>query len=197
MGHRWERESRMGHERRLRLCPRIKVSPWRTTREDSPAPRHIQQILSLLLDTIDRSPLHRSHQRIQSLQSIDPPRLQNRRLAAMARRLRARILPPLQGTHAKIQVNRETRDKDIYTCWTERLLSHITLQRLVADRRTHVPPPAWCETLDGIALKAPPSRPEGRNKRSLQHTGRLRRVLEDSLSAEHSQRGGVHNLHLG
>src|SRR5213596_4183324 len=109
---------------RLRLCPRIKVSPWRTTREDSPAPRHIQQILSLLLDTIDGSPLHRGHQRIQSLQSIDPPGPQNRRLAAMARRLRARILPPLQGTHAKIQVHRETRDKDIFMLDGEATLTY-------------------------------------------------------------------------
>src|SRR5438094_9780255 len=97
--------------------------------------------------------------------------------------LRTRILPPLQGAHAKIQVHRETRDKDIFTCWTERLLSHITIQRLGADRRTHVPPPAWCETLDGIALKTPPSSPAGRNNQSRQHTGRLHRSLQECLTA--------------
>src|SRR3989442_5060241 len=114
----------------------------------------------------------------------------------MARRLRARILLALQNAHTGIQVYRETGDKDIFSLWKERLLSHISVKRLVANRRTHVPPPNGSETLDDSGLRAPPGRLEAWERPRLANTARLRGVLEDSIYLESYRAERFHSLHI-
>src|SRR5438876_9389347 len=68
-------------------------------------------------------------------------------MAGLAERIRAGILPPLQGPDVRLQIHRPTSVQSLFVREERGILSHISLERLAADSRANSPTSTRSQTL--------------------------------------------------